>query len=403
MILHNDKKVNSKRIGILTFQKIENYGATLQCYALWYYLKEHGYNVEIIDLLTPEHHGYVKSRKAIRIHKRKNIFLSLARTCYRKILQFIFYLRHYHDLTIRRKRFEDFFSLASYSKQYSGFDEILAYPPLYDIYVTGSDQTWNPNICYDWEAYFLTFAPKNTRKIAYAPSIALKKIPDELKDYMKSWLAEYSAISCREQSGVEIIKELTMMNAEHVADPTFLLTREQWTQLANMPSKETEPYILCLWFCAGADLQAKLDFSIKLKRASGKRVVILPTPGYSFPNISELEVVFNSGPKEFIGLIAKADMVLTNSFHGTAFAAFLSTSFYVFLRNDAIDDRMISLMKTLKMEDRIISPQTSIDITEIALCAPLDRKKLDDYLSNFRNKSIHFLLHALEGNTSSEP
>ena len=141
------------------------------------------------------------------------------------------------------------------------------------------------------------------------------------------------------------------------------------------------------------------DFSIKIKKASGKQVVILPTPGYSFPNVSELEIVFNSGPKEFIGLIANADMVLTNSFHGTAFAAFFASSFYVFLRNDAIDDRMTSLMKILKMEDHIISSLTSIDITEIARCAPIDRKKLDDYLSDFRNKSIHFLLQALEGNT----
>ena len=402
MILNSNKIVNSKSIGILTFQKIENYGAALQCYALWYYLKKQGYNVEIIDLLTPEHKRYIKSNKAVRINKNRNKILALVKTCYRKILQLIFYLSHHHDLAMRKKRFKEFYSLAFYSKQYSGFDEILDNPPLYDIYITGSDQTWNPNICFDWEAYFLTFAPKNSRKIAYAPSIALREIPEELKDHMKSWLAEYSAISCREQSGVEIIKKLTSMNVEHVADPTFLLTREQWTKLAILPSNKTKSYILCLWFCAGADLQAKLAFSKKLKKVSGKQVVILPTPGYSFPHVSELEIVFNSGPKEFIGLIANADMVLTNSFHGTAFAAFLATSFYVFLRNDAIDDRMISLMKILKMEDHIISSQTSIDITEIARCAPIDRKKLDDYLSNFRNKSIHFLLQALEGNTPSE-
>ena len=396
MIINNDSTAKSPRIGILTFQRIENYGAALQCFALWYFLNEHGYNTEIIDLLTPEHSQYVKSNNAIRVHKHRHPIWSLARSCYRSVLSNWHILCHHHDLAVRRKRFEDFFSLSSYSRRYSGFDEIVDDPPIYDIYITGSDQTWNPNICFDWEAYFLTFAPKGAKKIAYAPSIALSDIPSNFQKYMQLWLKDYSALSCRELSGVEIIKRLTGINAEHVADPTFLLTQEQWTDLANIPDKKAGPYILCLWFCGGAELKNKIAFSKDLKNITGKRVVILPTPGCSFPSPPELEVIFDAGPKEFIGLIINADMVLTNSFHGTVFAAFFATSFYVFLRNDAIDDRMISLMHLLEIENRIVDSLTSDKADEIAQCLPIDRNTLNDNLAKFRNKSIQFLLHALE-------
>ena len=386
----------NKRIGILTFQRIENYGAALQCFALWYYLKEKGYDVEVIDLLTPEHCGYVKSNKSIRIRKHRNPFFALARFIYRAITRGWNHWCHRSELSVCRKRFESFFSLGAYSKQYSGFDAIMQNPPLYDIYITGSDQTWNPKIYFDWEAYFLTFAPKTAMKIAYAPSIAVKEIPTELAGHMKNWLADYSAISCREKSGIDIITELTGQTATLVADPTLLLSQEQWTKFAKMPSNDSKPYILCLWFCVGDALQRKIEFSKELKDISGKKVIVLPTPGYGFPKASELEIVFDAGPQEFIGLIAGADMVLTNSFHGTAFSALFARSFYVFLRNDSIDDRMVSLMHTLKMEDRIVGSIESIKLETIAQCIPVDREKLDDNLAKFRETSENFLSKALE-------
>ena len=246
--MHLENAEKNRRIGILTFQKIENYGAALQCFALWHYLKEQGYDVEVIDLLTPEHCGYVKSNKSIRIRKHRNPFLSLARYFFRAITRGWNYWCHRSELSVRRKRFETFFSLTSYSKRYSGFDAIMQDPPMYDIYITGSDQTWNPSICFDWEAYFLTFAPLTAKKIAYAPSIAVKEIPAELAGHMKQWLTDYSAISCREKSGVEKVMELTGRNATLVADPTLLLSREQWTKFASMPPDDSKPYALTFEF-----------------------------------------------------------------------------------------------------------------------------------------------------------
>ena len=53
-----------KKIGIITFQKSHgNYGASLQCFALWKYLDNKGFKSEVIDLLRPEHDQYKESKK----------------------------------------------------------------------------------------------------------------------------------------------------------------------------------------------------------------------------------------------------------------------------------------------------------------------------------------------------
>ena len=48
-----------KNVGILTIQKSpSSYGANLQCYALWKYIKSLGYNCDVIDLIRPCHQKY---------------------------------------------------------------------------------------------------------------------------------------------------------------------------------------------------------------------------------------------------------------------------------------------------------------------------------------------------------
>ena len=45
------------KIGIITFHKAINYGAILQCYALQSFLKDAGYDVQILNYESP----YIKS------------------------------------------------------------------------------------------------------------------------------------------------------------------------------------------------------------------------------------------------------------------------------------------------------------------------------------------------------
>src|SRR5699024_9478535 len=97
----------------------------------------------------------------------------------------------------------------------------------YDFFITGSDQVWNPLNINNLNKFFLTFTePK--KRIAYAPSISSDKLPEEyLADY-KNWLEGMDSVSIREDTGAMIIKDLTGIDAPVLADPTLLLTKEEW-------------------------------------------------------------------------------------------------------------------------------------------------------------------------------
>ena len=109
------------------------------------------------------------------------------------------------------------------------------YIDIYDAYICGSDQIWNPTYKSTGSAYFLQFAPEYKR-IAFAPSFGLSRIPDALHTLYKKWLNGIPYLSVREEQGAKIIKELTGRDALVVPDPTLCLTRKQWGQVEKKPS-----------------------------------------------------------------------------------------------------------------------------------------------------------------------
>ena len=70
------KKINIT-IGIITIQNIKNYGACLQSFALWHAIQSLEYKCEIINLLTPAHKGFQKSKNFNTYEKRISFFLIL--------------------------------------------------------------------------------------------------------------------------------------------------------------------------------------------------------------------------------------------------------------------------------------------------------------------------------------
>lgn len=123
-------------------------------------------------------------------------------------------------------------------------DSIIENPPEFDIYMTGSDQTWNPRYYANDYSFLLNFAPDNKPKIAYAASYGTSEFyPQYAIDY-GNYLKRYDAISTRESTGVKITKELAGMKAVHCCDPTLLLTKEDWMKFATKDNPIKEKYVL---------------------------------------------------------------------------------------------------------------------------------------------------------------
>lgn len=329
-----------KKIGILTIQKSEvNYGASLQTYALWHYLSLLGYECEVIDLLRPCHAQYLNPRQG----KIKRA-----------------YIRMRHWLTkepMRKKKFEEFNGLIAYSPCFRSVDELYKNVPKYDVYISGSDQIWNPNMPFDNAPYFLSFAPSGSIKISYASSFGiddLTNINENVRAKIRYWLNDYAAISVRELSGLKIIHELALQNneAECVLDPTFLLSRDEWSRLARPVHLNFSNFIFLYTLHYNEEfVKNAMAFADK----QNLRVVcVLSSVRRIKSKDSNLIILNNVGPREWLWLIENARIVLTDSFHGTIFSVIYRVPFKVYVdASSLVKGRIISLLSDLELKEHL--------------------------------------------------
>ena len=230
-----------KKVGIITIHNSPNYGACLQSYALYRYIQQQGNDVEIIDLHRAfAYEDYIPSNKYVSSRSVKRSLLSKIKGNVKSLIG----IKPknpslYSPLAI--KKFDEFNSIIKLSKPYRGIDELYANPPLYDLYISGSDQLWNPTQAYCLEPYFLTFVPNGQgKKISYATSVGITDLRDnEKKDFAK-WLNLYDDISVREYQAQRLLQGLLAnKKVNQVADPTFLLDPKDWKNMAVKPKQST--------------------------------------------------------------------------------------------------------------------------------------------------------------------
>ena len=105
------------------------------------------------------------------------------------------------------------------------FSDYYRNPPDYDIYLSGSDQVWNPISCGRCNpVYYLDFVPAGRRRVSYASSFAVSEPPALSVREMKKFLLAFDRISVRETEGAVIVRRLTDTDPPVVLDPVFLLT-----------------------------------------------------------------------------------------------------------------------------------------------------------------------------------
>ena len=138
------------------------------------------------------------------------------------------------------------------SVRYRSDRELFANPPLYDAYVVGSDQVWNPQYIGFDTSFFLDFAPEGARRISYASSFTINKLPYVFNNVYKNELVKFAHISVRERSGINIVKELTGKDSINVCDPTLLLSADQWSVLAEQSMFKTDQHFILVYFMAYA-------------------------------------------------------------------------------------------------------------------------------------------------------
>lgn len=351
----------------VTFHHTTNYGATLQAYALQRKLKSLGH--ENILFEYPESNRYYSR---IPFSKPKQALVSL----YFNFTKFIRKEEH----TRLRDSFRNFKKKnMNLSRVFESVEDLRNNPPEVDYLITGSDQVWNMNSNPKFkEAHFLDFGKKNTKRFSYAASIEKLNYTKEQKDYANNILATYKGISVREQSAKEYLESFTDYKTEVVLDPVFLLTKEEWITIAK-PPRIKEPYILCYQVLSNKNMQKVVN---KLSKDTGYPIVSICNGTHKW--IKSDHTFFDVSPEEFIGLYDNANIIVTSSFHGTAFGLIFNKPTYSLIKNVS-SNRASDLLNKLEVSEFLIS--SADDLPE----PKIDKELLNNNLNRERNKSIDFI------------
>ena len=378
-----------KSVGILTFYKSENVGAVLQACALQQVLTEMGYSAQIIQYLD-------QKKKQSRLSKGKRIIHNLWYTGIKRGL-----LRD-----LRWRRICDFVEKYDTLSEKAYFSQAAIHkdPPQYDIYITGSDQVWNPSVTGNDETYYLTFAPAEAIRLSYGASLGnisvLQKDPEKLK-YM---LCQLDAISVREKDAACAISDLIQKPVTQVLDPTLLLDAQRWMRFtANSAPVVKHPYILCYYMPGNAAIEKGIrNIAETLHKKTGLPVVNIGKKDWQKLRFCK-EDLFDHGPLEFLWLIQNAACVVTNSFHGTAFSINFGKPFYVPAtgnENTAITrtSRIFSLLSALELEDRLVRVDNEGNMMSSEIAEQtIDYTEINNKLTELRNASVAFLKNTCEG------
>lgn len=367
--------MKKKKVLIITVQKAPNFGACLQAYALWKYIGLQGFDCKVIDLLRPYHKGFVYTKGFDTLNKYERNWLLNIKIGYirpfKRYLKKLLGIRKHKDGDGLSKRilsereillFDEFNNNISYTDTYKSIGDLYRNPPQADIYITGSDQLWNPTQPYSLEPYFLTFVNNGGRRFSYATSIGVSVLSEYTKKLFSRWLTNYDMISVREAEAVKIIKGLTNKNVTRCCDPTFLFPGYYWRRMATDRIVK-ERYIFL--FSLDYD-QRLLEYAASVQNTDNCKIISYQT-NYKNTDVSKfnLELIDNIGPLEWLSLIDNAELVLTNSFHGCVFSILLHTPFRVAISNNR-GSRIASLLKDVGLERLLLTDDMkSPDIPKI--------------------------------------
>lgn len=346
-----------RKIGILTFHNCDNYGAVLQVYALQQVIKSMGYEPEIINY----------SRDNLK-DVLKMFSVKISSVLRGKPDRQLYSLKEFLDMVFKgegnTKELREPF--AEFRKKYLLCSEpvnkktIKKIQDRYDRIIVGSDQVWNCGRVNIEPTYMLDFVTDNQKKCSYAASFGISEIPEKYLEIYQELLSQFSHISVREKAGKRLVKELTGKDTEVVLDPTLLLRKEKWQQIAR---KEDEgEYILVYQLGNASNL---LNIARKLSKRTGLPIKVVK----KMEGMGDDVIGCNGlSPVDWVSAFLNARYILTSSFHGVAFSINFNKEFWAVKAEDrireAMQSRIVNVLELTGLESRYIAGFDEISTEE---------------------------------------
>ncbi len=365
-----------KQLGIITFHCANNYGAVLQCFALKKFCEKNvTENVSVINYCPQFIDGayrfwdnyYIDTFK-----KNKRLFIKLTAAYILKVYPKMKKIRQFN--CFRRDK------LSVKGQKIASMDELFDVVRDYDVILLGSDQIWNPEIADGFDRVYLgDIGNSKAKLISYAASAGISAERAKKYDW-QTLCKKISAIGVREKTFAQVLEDQGL-NVTVNIDPVFLLSKSEWE--ANISDIKCKYSNFILYYSMEHNTKMEKILKDIKEKTQYKVVEIIVTEKCRYSDIG----IDSVDPLAFVKLISSANIVVTNSFHATAFSIIFQKNFYT-IPHTGRNSRIADLLDGFDLSNRLITePLTEYDMicysrhnTEhIIIC---EQKKAKEFLPN---------------------
>lgn len=221
-----------------------------------------------------------------------------------------------------------------------------------NTFIVGSDQIWRyrytRSICpFEW---FLSFPTMTAKRIAYAASFGLNEFESNdyiVRELIKNLLHLFDFISVREQSGVNICRDLFDSSADVVLDPVFLKSKEFYSEIANESKFSCNEYILTYLLDPWQELDNILDWA--KKEYSTSNILHLGQPVWD-----EIRDPHRASVQDWLKCIRDSTFIITDSFHGACFSLIFNKPFICINNYNRGIERFVQLATLFNIRDLFV-------------------------------------------------
>lgn len=360
------------KVGILSMQRIANYGSFLQAYGLKRLLEDIGCEVQFVDYhpgktLIPADGGTGLMRKISKVMETFNYNAPL-----KEKLKFIKYKKNY----------------AANYYPYLGLRE-MNYSPELDMLIIGSDEVFNcvqnnTNVGFSPELFGTNNHAK--RVITYAASFGNTTV-EKLKKHkvdkiVASYLKDIASISVRDANSGRVVKELIGREPLYNLDP--VLAYDFIGKCSDIPKSVPEDNYMILYGYAGRFSKEECN---KIRNyADDKGLKIFCIGGVQ----DVCDKFIDCNPFEVIAYFQHAECIVTDTFHGTILSVITNKKFVSIVRNSGYgnSEKLTDLLERLQMKNRILSDFCNLN-NEIE--ESIDYLNVNQLIGKERKNSINYL------------
>lgn len=368
-----------KLVAIQTPHYAHNYGAVLQAFALGQIVREIGFDVEYIDRRSSYYDVYScifdKWHKKLRLKTEGKGFVDFETT----------YLQ---PQSIRILKNEDYNKLDT---------------SRYAAIIVGSDQIWRDDYfihSFEYSPYLYFVKNSNVKKISYAASFGKDTCshPEERRRNIEKMLKDFYAISVREKSGVDILKNVFHVAGKWVADPTLLHDADFYIKKLQLKKQTVDDNRIVTYILGASPTNMKkVDDLAKKIGVSTKHIYKRSKFWLAYKRPFSLLRKYRMVPSviEWLENIMNAKYVFTDSFHGMVFCIIFRKQFVVLNNKAGGTERFISLLNRLGLSERLCNWDEDIEQIQEKLCSHIDYNNAENLLNEFKDLSVGFLRVAL--------